>query len=692
MVEQRRRLQHSLRCLAGLIGLGLLVATPAGCRRADYRRRADEEVYGLVYDASRDPRWPLENYTIQPDPRSRFYDPYNPDCPPMPPDDPTAHQLMHYVDGKRGGEWDKQYGRTPYVENPVWAQYLPRDENGMVVVDRDGAVEIALIHSREYQVQLEDLYLLALEVSLERFRFDCQFFGGNTTTFDLGGSLLGKGVDFSSLRNSTPIGFNRLFATGGQLAVEVANSIVWNFTAPDGRVTVTPLSFTLFQPLLRNAGRAVVLEGLTDSERALLAEVRSLERFRREFYILVTDPYLGLLQQQVEIRNQERNVVALKDSLRQLELSFDLDPAGGTQADSVESARQNLYVSQSSLVGSRVRYDTSVDTYLITLGLPPDLPVRTDDPTLNRFNLIDPAMTSLQDRVDAIRDFLSDPDQPMPQDHQARTAALRRECEAQLAAVAEDLQLLLDALPNRRETLRRLSAREEFQRGDVDPTLVDVDEFDKRVVRLHVDYYGPGNPLVGQVAAGLLTTADQQQWLQKVEAARRDGGIEGAFVELRGTLASLEAFEQNPQAATDAFNAQRLDDEQIEPKKRLANLFTDLWRQLVGLSVIQARARLDAIPLVPLDLDPVDALEIARENRRDWMNARADLVDSWRQIELAANDLESNLDVVLDGDLTTRNNTTPPLDSTTPLAISRRGSNSTHRWPAWPSGTPTAGP
>ena len=50
----------------------------------------------------------------------------------------------------------------------------------------------------------------------------------------------------------------------------------------------TVLDFTLLQPLLRGAGRDRVMERLTLSERNLLANVRSFERYRRSFYLNVT--------------------------------------------------------------------------------------------------------------------------------------------------------------------------------------------------------------------------------------------------------------------------------------------------------------------------------------------------------------------------------------------------------------------
>ena len=69
------------------------------------------------------------------------------------------------------------------------------------------------------------------------------------------------------------------------------------------------------------------------------------------------------------------------------------------------------------------------------------------------------------------------------------------------------------------------------------------------------------------------------------------------------------------------------------------------------LSLLQARARLDAITFETVDLTPEQGYCIASRHRRDWMNARAALVDSWRLITFNADDLQSDLDFVFSGDI-----------------------------------------
>jgi len=80
---------------------------------------------------------------------------------------------------------------------------------------------------------------------------------------------------------------------------------------------------------------------------------------------------------------------------------------------------------------------------------------------------------------------------------------------------------------------------------------------------------------------------------------------------------------------------------------------TSLTGILQELSLFQARARLESVALNPIDVDVPTAIQIAKQNRRDWMNNRASLVDTWRLITFNANALQSNLDITFSGDLST---------------------------------------
>ncbi|MFM2097179.1 MAG: hypothetical protein RIS70_4303, partial [Planctomycetota bacterium] len=112
------KLEKSRPWLFGLAFLAILATT--GCSRSRYRRMADAEGLDLIQEKANEPHWDLPNYKLYVDPQSRMFDPFNPDGPPMPPDDPTSHKLMHYVDGKKGFPRWHCNGDVPFVENPTW--------------------------------------------------------------------------------------------------------------------------------------------------------------------------------------------------------------------------------------------------------------------------------------------------------------------------------------------------------------------------------------------------------------------------------------------------------------------------------------------------------------------------------------------------------------------------------------------
>jgi len=618
----------------GIVLLGALMLGSGGCTRAHYRRQADQEVYGAVACATSDPRWQMTDYTIQPSPQSRMYSPFDPDCPPMPPDDPDSHELIQCVDGMRGSKrWDR-YGKAAYVENPGWERFLPRDEKGVVVLDRQAAVQAAFLNSPDYQTELEDLYLSALAVTFERFRFDTQFFGGTSAFYTADGRLRGGGGSQSTLGVDNALRAERLFATGGELIVGLANSLVWQFSGPDSSNVNTLLNYSLVQPLLRAGGRAVVLERLTDAERAMLANVRQMEQFRRGFYtqvvagrnpgpgpasggpgipsvsspISAAGGFLGLLEEQVRIRNQRANVVGLRRSLQRV---IAYNEAGQISRLQVEQARQALYQAQSQLLAEETAdYQDRLDNYKIALGLPPEVEVRIADPLLARFDLIAPEMTATADALEEAQKLISNVDQPLPADYREGLELLRQRVLAQIEAVRQDLATLDHSLPARRRNLGALAGRPEIAGGIVESDPYDVKKLDERVAERHSEFADKGGKL-GATAA---------RWQELNQDAP-------------------------PAAAIGAREREAL-------KKVLTDAGDDFWE----LQLIQARARLDAVSLIQVDLSPEQGLRIARANRPDWMNARAALVDTWRQIEIAANALQSDLNLTLSGDIDTVGN------------------------------------
>ena len=671
----------------------------SGCHRdqAFYRLQADQEANCLVDAKAAAVGIDSTPLRIDIDPQSRMFDPNPADCEPMPPDDPTSHRLMQCVDCKKGSRCWRCLPKTGLVENPNWQRYLPADAEGKVLLDLEAAVEMALLQSPRYQSELEELYLSALDVSFERFRFDAQFFGGSSIFFTADGQDRSGTGNPSSLLEVNPLDdanrlrVERLTATGGELVVGLANSLIWQFAGPDDYTSHTLLDFSIVQPLLRSGGRLRVLERLTISERALLAGVRQMERYRRGFYLnIVTGRspgsgpsrrggffggsglegfsgvgaggfgsvgsnafggtgggtgvtggagaasaggYLGLLQTAQEIRNQRANVVALNDSAHQLQASYE---AGRIDRFQVDLTQQALYNAQSRLLGSEASYQSTLDGFKIDLGLPPSLEIKITDTMLDRMNLLDPKLVEVQQQVTSLLDTLRplrrmdarEQQPPAPANRLAndgpedsnlppngasnssaidraelpplleKLAGLQQKVDARLAEARDDFQALQEALPDRRGNLRRLAKRPEALDAQLDMTAFSARQLDERTER-------------------------RQMELRALE------------VKLKKNLDQVG----------------QLSSDQEDSLGTLIDALDELSGNLLELSLTQAGIRLDMITITPVELNSMQALAIASAYRRDWMNARASLVDVWRLIYFNANNLLSGMDIVFSGDL-----------------------------------------
>jgi hypothetical protein len=213
-----------------------LLVLAVGCHRPWYRRDADRETYLTEWQHEDDALWPVANTDITPPSGSRLHDPFNPDYPPLPPDDPAAHYFMENDDTPHPpfpfnphrpdhqvplAHWHRD-GDALEIEDPSWKSCMELDSDGNLVLTPDKAVAIALTNSREYQQQLENLYLSALALTLIRFDFDLHWFATNNSTF----SWFGAGpTEVNTYTSQTDIGFTKNLATGGQLLVDFANTL-----------------------------------------------------------------------------------------------------------------------------------------------------------------------------------------------------------------------------------------------------------------------------------------------------------------------------------------------------------------------------------------------------------------------------------------------------------------------------------
>lgn len=601
-----------------------------GCNRSWYRQQADDDAYHLLQTRQTNPLWQLPLRPVEPDQRSRLSDANSPDCGPKPLDDAAANKYMRepycYDNTKY---WDA-IPTDPYVDSFNWMKYLPVGSEGDVMLSRDTAVELALLHNRDFQTQVERIYLAALALSQNRFEFDVNWFGGTSTNFQAQGEAP---TATRRLNESTRIGLIKSLAAGGELAATLANSFVWelggngsNFTASSGSLVIS-----LTQPLLRGAFRHVRLESLTQSERNLLYEVRDFARFRRQFYLDITSGYLALLNQLQSLRNQRANLESLELNLAEHEELFARQLVSQLRVDQVF---QNYQSGRISLLGTEQSYQNALDQFKFQLGLPASVEFKLDESLLKPFQLNDPELDQLQDNAQAAYQELI---QTLPPEE----IPVRED----LVAIHQELRHLQDVaatfLP---EIKAELDAWKEKLAEGPDDLAESEEKLDHQ----------QQESLAGRVEELLQSVeADLTRDIENAEKWDVDDPIGNRrFLDM-----PLASQEEDPSTLT-------IDDKMILSWHQLSRqLGIRLRERIANLFIAQVQIRLFQIEVTPFRIAQEQAVQMALECRLDLMNQRGNLTDAYRQVEVAADNLQSDLNVSATANLGTDQNRAFRFDS-----------------------------
>ena len=715
-------------CFLCLVAIAAVLGSSAGCSRQHYRMKADREVYSILRQGNNDPRWQIDDYRIAPNPESRMFVPFHPDREPMPFDDPAAHQKMHRVAGMKGSRHWYEHGRTQTLENPKWQQFLLLNEKGEVPLDRDKAIELARLHSPEYQAALENLYLTAMAVSRQRFRYDVQFFGGDSLSYTTGarsGSADSRGSP--RLRNETTIGADRALATGGTWVVDLANTVTWTLTGQGAWSATSLINAGLTQPLLRGASRKVVLESLTQAERDFLVAVRQMVLFQQGHYTRIVSGaspmntgapsgasranvpslsggFYGLLAEQIRIQNQRQNIIGMGENLSRFMEMFDANQV--SDVTQIEETRQNLFSAQSRLMTQINRYQGNIETYIRSLGLPPELAdsVNISDPLLEQFQLTSPGLTVLMEDVADLLAIIRKKDEPLSGDFRARTRDVVRRAGGEIIILGQDLDILQRSMPERIRSLKSLENTlakriESGERIEIDPRIYSTDVFEERITKLRTKDIQRNLSRLQAIFTllGLFASTEEQELREMIQNYTSENPVFDQLMFDQPALDALHALnirlnvnesddsieadllrrQQELEKLTDQLNAMRATlnlnetsdgslresqrlEARIEARRIIAELeqkdeyriwirrvFSAFQNELVLLSLMQTRTRLDSMTLMPVAATADEAFRSASEHRLDWMNRKSQLVDEWRKIDITADALKGVLDLSL---------------------------------------------
>lgn len=250
-------------------------------------------------------------------------------------------------------------------------------EVGAHILSLNAALDLAFQHSQVYQTQKEALYLEALALTFDRYRYvpvfssvtsaDYQWDAEDQFVTDMQ-ALTGMSALSTSERLDarTSLGARYFLKSGGAIALNLTNNFTRFLTGDISEFGTGALIGSFTQPLLRDFGSDIETENLMQAERDLLYRLRDFTRFRKIFAVQVASAYYSVLLNRESARNNYAGLLANNLSLER-EQAF--------QAEGLRTLLQVGRLEQSSLqldlrwTSSVTRYKRSLDDFKILLGL-----------------------------------------------------------------------------------------------------------------------------------------------------------------------------------------------------------------------------------------------------------------------------------------------------------------------------------
>ncbi|MCB1672492.1 MAG: TolC family protein [Gammaproteobacteria bacterium] len=269
---------------------------------------------------------------------------------------------------------------SAFAQNQQIFEFLDNEaesEVGGRIISLNDALELAFLYSREYQTQKERLYLQALALTFDRYRYtpvfsftssgDYRWDSEDQFVVDMQELTGMQRVNTSeSIDAGTTLGSRWLLKGGGVLALTLTNNFT-RFLTGDIRETGSSALFASFaQPLIRDFGTAIETENLMQAERDLLYQLRDFTRFRKSFAVRIASNYYSVLLNREITSNNYSGLQAV---------NLNLEREQAFQAEGLRTLLQVGRLEQQSLqqrlrwTTSITRYKRSLDNFKILIGL-----------------------------------------------------------------------------------------------------------------------------------------------------------------------------------------------------------------------------------------------------------------------------------------------------------------------------------
>ena len=275
---------------------------------------------------------------------------------------------------------EKQVDLTLFSVNSQIYEFLDNEAEGEVgasIISLNAALDLAFQHSKEYQAQKERLYLEALALTFDRYRYTPTFSasGSGDYQWDTTDQFV---IDMQVMTGATAIstsestvarsnlGARYLLKSGGAIALNLTNNFTRFLSGDVSEFSTGALIGSFTQPLLRDFGSDIETEALLQAERDLLYQLRDFTRFRKEFAVQVASQYYVVLLARETANNNYAGLLANNLSLER-EQAFQAE--GLTTLLEVGRLEQSALQADLRWARAITSYKRGLDNFKILIGL-----------------------------------------------------------------------------------------------------------------------------------------------------------------------------------------------------------------------------------------------------------------------------------------------------------------------------------
>jgi hypothetical protein len=476
----------------------------------------------------------------------------------------------------------------------------------------------------------------------------------------------------NSWTGQSSLSFSKLFVTGALLTFDFVNNNVWNFANPKSFYSFSTVNLSFVQPFLQGGGKAVTLEPLTEAERSLLYAIRAYARFREQFYVAVaigaslptdlptaaggtgsnpisvlaalgiasTDVsggfvgYLSTLYRECDTAADKKLVQDLERALRIYE---GYQEGGQFSPLQVDQVRSTLLNARNTVLTDQQFVTNALDQFKLVLGMPANLPLILDDtPARPITRQLDRYYTVISDSDDANK---------LVERQESVEPAELRAFLLRLFATSK----LVRGTDFRSRSAKMWRAWRELGEKELKARLDKQREERRKLLDKKTEVELKGEAL-GSEDAARLRDLEVDSDLGALEQVLRRYEAKGWLAEANPALREVQRVKAFRLVA---YSAEVV---LVWARNQRFDAVTDLWPEL-------PKAPLGALDLSTAEVAQAQqtAVQWSLSHRWDLMNARSQLVDSWRQLRVTANALMGVFNVQYNLNSTTNPTGTHPF-------------------------------